>query len=135
MAPTTALLHALLLATAVMALPVDGVVDAAFPVHASAGIPVFATADSIVTSTTTERDAESEITDSELDGEHSDISRRDAGVATLFRVAAVNHHNYHRSNHSASPLTWNLDMAYRARAIANTCVYAHKMDQNGGGYG
>lgn len=47
----------------------------------------------------------------------------------------IAHHNVHRSNHSASALTWSDDLANTAQSIAATCVYAHNTTANGGGYG
>ena len=55
--------------------------------------------------------------------------------ATSYQEIVVAHHNVHRSNHSASALTWDDDLASTAQTIAETCVYAHSMNVNGGGYG
>ncbi|KAG9780827.1 hypothetical protein KCU88_g3629, partial [Aureobasidium melanogenum] len=49
--------------------------------------------------------------------------------------AILIHHNIHRTNHSASALTWSPAMAETARVIAQTCVYEHVTNINGGGYG
>ncbi|KAJ4535773.1 hypothetical protein HRR77_007717 [Exophiala dermatitidis] len=49
--------------------------------------------------------------------------------------AILVHHNIHRTNHSASALTWSPAMAETARVIAQTCVYGHVTNINGGGYG
>jgi len=56
-------------------------------------------------------------------------------MATNYQEAVVNHHNYHRSNHSASDLTWDAGLASTAATIAASCVYAHNVNTNGGGYG
>ncbi|CAD0024323.1 unnamed protein product [Aureobasidium pullulans] len=58
-----------------------------------------------------------------------------AGKATTYQQRVVDHHNVHRANHSAPALTWDTDLANTAAKIAATCVYAHSMDVNGGGYG
>ncbi|KAK6373619.1 hypothetical protein LTS17_008111 [Exophiala oligosperma] len=49
--------------------------------------------------------------------------------------AILIHHNYHRQNHSAVPLTWSVALAATAQQIAETCVYGHVTNLNGGGYG
>ncbi|KIW94294.1 uncharacterized protein Z519_05610 [Cladophialophora bantiana CBS 173.52] len=49
--------------------------------------------------------------------------------------AALRHHNIHRSNHSADPLVWSSSLADTARVIAETCIYGHNTNVNGGGYG
>lgn len=45
------------------------------------------------------------------------------------------HHNLHRANHSAPALTWSDSLAATAQKIADSCVYAHDTDMDGGGYG
>lgn len=57
------------------------------------------------------------------------------GTATTYQQAVVNHHNYHRANHSSSDLVWSAALAQTAKKIADTCVYAHSMDVDGGNYG
>lgn len=57
------------------------------------------------------------------------------GTATTFQQAVVDHHNYHRANHSAPNIAWDQTLADTAMTIAKTCVYAHSMNVNGGGYG
>lgn len=47
----------------------------------------------------------------------------------------LKHHNAHRSNHSASALTWSDSLAKSAEALANTCVWGHNVNINGGNYG
>lgn len=56
-------------------------------------------------------------------------------VATTYQQAVLQHHNYHRANHSAKPLKWSPRMASIARAIAQKCVYQHDVQTGGGGYG
>ncbi|GIZ46348.1 hypothetical protein CKM354_000947600 [Cercospora kikuchii] len=45
------------------------------------------------------------------------------------------HHNIHRANHSAPALVWSEELAATAQKIANTCVYEHNTEMDGGGYG
>ncbi|CAM1506277.1 Fc.00g059180.m01.CDS01 [Cosmosporella sp. VM-42] len=52
-----------------------------------------------------------------------------------FQTAVVDHHNLHRSNHSAPALEWDTTLAGYAENTANGCVFAHDMDQGDGGYG
>ncbi|KAE9365386.1 PR-1-like protein [Stipitochalara longipes BDJ] len=54
---------------------------------------------------------------------------------TDYISAAVDHHNYHRANHSASDISWSDDLAASALIVAKSCVFAHNMGVNGGGYG
>ncbi|PMD30702.1 PR-1-like protein [Hyaloscypha variabilis F] len=58
-----------------------------------------------------------------------------ASTPTDYISAAIDHHNYHRSNHSASDISWSDDLAASALVVANSCVFAHNMDVDGGGYG
>ncbi|KAM3422757.1 hypothetical protein BST61_g241 [Cercospora zeina] len=44
-------------------------------------------------------------------------------------------HNLHRNNHSAPLLTWSDSLAATAQKIADTCIYAHNVEMDGGGYG
>ncbi|KIW64768.1 hypothetical protein PV04_09678 [Phialophora macrospora] len=44
-------------------------------------------------------------------------------------------HNIHRSNHTATNLTWSESLASIAADIAATCVYDHNTTAGGGGYG
>lgn len=67
--------------------------------------------------------------------EASTTAAAPAGKATTYQQRVVDHHNVHRANHSAPALTWDTDLANTAAKIAATCVYAHSMDVNGGGYG
>ncbi|KAH7316655.1 CAP domain-containing protein [Stachybotrys elegans] len=47
----------------------------------------------------------------------------------------VEQHNIHRRNHSAPDLVWDSTLAQYAANTANGCVFAHDMNQGGGGYG
>ncbi|KAK6001368.1 hypothetical protein QM012_002699 [Aureobasidium pullulans] len=58
-----------------------------------------------------------------------------SGKATTYQEIVLAHHNVHRANHSASDLVWDSQLAATAQQIAATCVYAHSMNVNGGGYG
>ncbi|KAH8662602.1 CAP domain-containing protein, partial [Xylariales sp. PMI_506] len=49
--------------------------------------------------------------------------------------AALYNHNVHRANHSASDVTWLDEIADYAQTTANTCVFAHDMDEGSGDYG
>ncbi|KAK9771699.1 putative CAP domain-containing protein [Seiridium cardinale] len=44
-------------------------------------------------------------------------------------------HNLHRANHSAPSMTWLDEIATYAETTANTCTFAHDMDQGSGNYG
>ncbi|KAK5132478.1 hypothetical protein LTR08_009024 [Meristemomyces frigidus] len=58
-----------------------------------------------------------------------------SAVPTSYQEITVYHHNIHRSNHSAPDLAWDAGLASTAATIAASCVYAHNVDQDGGGYG
>ncbi|PMD14204.1 PR-1-like protein [Hyaloscypha hepaticicola] len=58
-----------------------------------------------------------------------------AATPTDYISAAVDSHNYHRANHSASDISWSDSLAASALIVANTCVFQHDMGVNGGGYG
>jgi len=58
-----------------------------------------------------------------------------ASEPTDYSEKCVWHHNRHRFNHSASALTWSDSLAATAKKIADTCIYAHSMQVDGGGYG
>lgn len=51
------------------------------------------------------------------------------------KSACLDHHNVHRSNHSAPALEWDDTLASYAANTANGCVFEHDMKQGGGGYG
>ncbi|CAK1366996.1 Cell wall protein PRY3 [Cercospora beticola] len=52
-----------------------------------------------------------------------------------YSARAVLHHNLHRSNHSATNVTWDDDLASSAKKVADLCIFEHKMDVDGGNYG
>ncbi|KAL7948460.1 CAP domain-containing protein [Trichoderma barbatum] len=52
-----------------------------------------------------------------------------------YKSLMVNEHNIHRANHSAPALEWDDTLAGYAKTIAQGCVFAHDMNQGGGGYG
>lgn len=52
-----------------------------------------------------------------------------------YKDTVVLHHNIHRANHSSPNVTWDLNLAATAQKIAKTCVFAHNMTVDGGGYG
>lgn len=45
------------------------------------------------------------------------------------------HHNMHRKNHTCEALVWSDELAATAQKIADSCIYAHVTDMDGGGYG
>jgi uncharacterized protein YkwD len=53
----------------------------------------------------------------------------------VYAQRVIDHHNIHRSNHSAGSVTWDANMAAIALEIANSCNYAHNTQAGGGGYG
>lgn len=55
-----------------------------------------------------------------------------AATATTYKQAVLNHHNYHRANHSAPALVWNDGLAADALKVAKTCVFAHSIVNNEG---
>ncbi|KAJ5288336.1 hypothetical protein PENANT_c069G09107 [Penicillium antarcticum] len=58
-----------------------------------------------------------------------------AVAANAYQQAVLYNHNIHRSNHSAPPVGWSVDLETSARALASKCVYEHDTSINGGGYG
>ncbi|KAH8773066.1 CAP domain-containing protein [Hyaloscypha finlandica] len=58
-----------------------------------------------------------------------------AAAPTDYKSAAVDSHNYHRANHSASDISWSDSLAASAKIVADSCVFAHNMNVNGGKYG
>jgi len=48
-----------------------------------------------------------------------------SGAPDAYASAMLEQHNIHRSNHSASPLVWDSDLAGLAQQVAQSCVYAH----------
>ena len=47
--------------------------------------------------------------------------------SSTYQGLVLQHHNIHRSNHSANPLVWNDTLANYAEQTAKTCVYAHSL--------
>lgn len=58
-----------------------------------------------------------------------------ASAPTDYASKAILHHNIHRQNHSAPDIEWSSDLEASAKAVAQSCVYAHNVDEMGGGYG
>ncbi|EME85351.1 uncharacterized protein MYCFIDRAFT_210209 [Pseudocercospora fijiensis CIRAD86] len=54
---------------------------------------------------------------------------------TDYNGLVVYHHNLHRANHSCPDVQWSDDLYNTALLIAQSCVYAHNTQVNGGGYG
>ncbi|KAL8780189.1 MAG: hypothetical protein Q9213_006587 [Squamulea squamosa] len=52
-----------------------------------------------------------------------------------YKSAVLEHHNIHRSNHSANDLVWDDTLAEYAAQVAKSCVYDHDRTPGGGGYG
>lgn len=64
-----------------------------------------------------------------------DESRGSKAHGFNYQQAVINSHNIHRANHSAPAIKWSSSLAATAEKIANTCVYAHNTQMDGGGYG
>ncbi|KAK5739876.1 hypothetical protein LTR17_004972 [Elasticomyces elasticus] len=58
-----------------------------------------------------------------------------SGPLTEYSAIAVHHHNIHRANHTSPDIKWDDTLASTAADIAASCVYAHDVEKNGGGYG
>ncbi|KAK6425377.1 hypothetical protein LTR95_016272 [Oleoguttula sp. CCFEE 5521] len=58
-----------------------------------------------------------------------------SATPTDYAGKVVLHHNLHRANHSAPALEWSQSLADTASKIAQSCVYAHNVDMDNGGYG
>ncbi|KAK6433701.1 hypothetical protein LTR95_010116 [Oleoguttula sp. CCFEE 5521] len=58
-----------------------------------------------------------------------------SATPTDYAGKVVLHHNLHRANHSATALEWSQSLADTASKIAQSCVYAHNVDMDNGGYG
>ncbi|KAF7113634.1 hypothetical protein CNMCM5793_002990 [Aspergillus hiratsukae] len=58
-----------------------------------------------------------------------------APATNAYQSAVLYNHNIHRSNHSASSMTWNTTLESSAYDLASQCVYQHNTDIGGGGYG
>ncbi|KAL8656162.1 MAG: hypothetical protein Q9226_002761 [Calogaya cf. arnoldii] len=52
-----------------------------------------------------------------------------------YKSAVLEHHNIHRSNHSADALQWDDQLAQYAEQVAKSCKYDHDRNPGGGGYG
>ncbi|KIV99947.1 uncharacterized protein PV09_08464 [Verruconis gallopava] len=67
----------------------------------------------------------------------SSASNSYSGQATSpdYSTAVVQHHNAHRANHSAPDIVWDDSLAATALKIASSCVYAHDVSVDGGGFG
>lgn len=48
-------------------------------------------------------------------------------ASTTYQQLALQHHNIHRANHSASALVWNSTLADYAKTTAETCVWGHSL--------
>lgn len=58
-----------------------------------------------------------------------------AAPANDYQNKVLFNHNVHRSNHSASSLSWDPKLEETARKLAQKCVYKHDTSIDGGGYG
>ncbi|EGP90075.1 uncharacterized protein MYCGRDRAFT_103393 [Zymoseptoria tritici IPO323] len=54
---------------------------------------------------------------------------------TDYKSKVVHFHNLVRDNHGCSAVEWDEDLYNCAKEIASSCVYAHNVDVQGGGYG
>lgn len=65
------------------------------------------------------------------------LAARAAPVVTdeAYIDTVIRHHNVHRLNHSAPVIPWSASLAATAQQIASSCVFAHNVTANGGGYG
>ncbi|KAL6857800.1 hypothetical protein ACO1O0_005243 [Amphichorda felina] len=52
-----------------------------------------------------------------------------------YQTRMLYQHNLHRANHSSPALAWDAELAQWAKNTAESCVFAHDMDQGTGGYG
>lgn len=48
-------------------------------------------------------------------------------TSSIYQQLALQHHNIHRANHSASALVWNSTLADYAKTTAETCVWKHSL--------
>ncbi|KJY00125.1 scp-like extracellular protein [Zymoseptoria brevis] len=62
-------------------------------------------------------------------------SQGSAEKPTDYKSKVVYFHNMVRSNHSCSTVEWDEGLYNCAKEIASSCVYAHNVDAQGGGYG
>ena len=56
-------------------------------------------------------------------------------IASTYRQAVIQHHNFHRRNNSAPNIKWSQGLADTAMEIAKNCVYAHNMSVGTTPYG
>ena len=54
------------------------------------------------------------------------VANLDTG-SQQYQQLALDHHNVHRANHSATDLVWNSTLADYAKTTAETCVYDHSL--------
>ncbi len=50
-----------------------------------------------------------------------------AATPADYPTVALNHHNYHRGNHSVRGVAWDSSLASYAADVAATCVFAHNL--------
>ena len=60
-------------------------------------------------------------------GDHRHLHKRGLEKRFDYSNLVIVHHNIHRSNHSASPLTYDEGLASTAAKIAATCNFEHQM--------
>lgn len=58
-----------------------------------------------------------------------------APTTNNYQGLVLHNHNVHRSNHSASDMTWSSTLEASAYKLAASCVYQHDTSIDGGGYG
>lgn len=58
-----------------------------------------------------------------------------SGSVSSYADPIISQHNIHRYNHSAPDIQWNTTLANTAMKIAQSCVYAHNSNTDGGNYG
>ncbi|EFY87326.1 hypothetical protein J3459_010582 [Metarhizium acridum] len=58
-----------------------------------------------------------------------------SGNSGSYADKMVQIHNECRSKHSSPDLKWDQGLADSATKVANTCIFKHQMDVDGGGYG
>lgn len=68
-------------------------------------------------------------------GYDSDSYTPDYSLTGNYSQVMINYHNAHRWNHSAPIASWNDTLAESARKCAETCVFEHRTEIDGGGYG
>lgn len=58
-----------------------------------------------------------------------------SGAISSYADPILRQHNLHRSNHTSPDIQWNSTLAATAQKIAQSCVYAHDVKTDNGGYG